>query len=145
MKLIRLPLLSSKILIHSDRRPLFNCVLKCHTISPKGEGQNLLSSYSVASTNFPASWLDNPNVCQFLILVHLPNSELHKILALYSYGRHCIERVLSQQSVHSSNGKLFGGRFGAHFYSASLDIRRMTNTFAILFTFSNDLLIMENK
>ena len=89
--------------------------------SPKGKGKKLLSSNSVAVANLPASWLDNPNVHRFLIPVHLPTNVFPKRLSLSSYGRNFPKGVLSQYSIHSSNSKLYGGRFGAHSYSSLSD------------------------
>ena len=107
----------------------------CHTIPPKGEGWKLLISYSVTGTNLPASQLANQNIFQLLIMGHLPTPDLPKRLALYSYDHNFPRGLPYQWSVHSSNGKLFGGWFGAHFYSASSDIRITTNTFSIFFNY----------
>ena len=124
---------------------MFICVLRFHTSFPKGEGQNLLSSYSVVDEKIPAYWLANPNFRHLLILEHLLTPALHKRLALFYYGKSCYEGLLSQYSVHFSNGKLFGGRFGAHYYSASPDIRRITKKLQLFSLCSDDLLRTEKK
>ena len=131
--------------IYADIRPLFTCVLRCHTRSPKVEGRNLLISYSVAGAKLPAYWLANPNVLQLLILGHLPTAALPKRLALSSHGGDFPKGIIPQQSVHSANGKLFGGRFSAHSYSALPDMRRMKKYFAIISLCSDDFLRMEKK
>ena len=105
---------------------LFTCVLRCHQRSPKGNGRSLLISNLLAGVNIPSSWLANPNVHRLLIPGHLPTPTLTKRLALSSYVRNCPEGLLYHQSTHYSNGKLFGGRFGAHQYSASPDNRIIT-------------------
>ena len=105
----------------------FACVLRYHVSSLKGEGRNLLISNSVAGANLPDIWLDNPNVHRLLIMGHLPTPSLPYNNSLYSYGRNFPKGLMSQQSIRSSNGKLFGGRFGDYLYSASIDNIIMTN------------------
>ena len=102
-------------------------MLRCHTSSPKGRGRNLLISNSVAGAKLPASWLANPNVHRLLIPVHLPTPVLPKRLSLSSYGRNFLKWILYQYPIHSSNGKLFGVRLGAQYYSDSPDNKRMKN------------------
>ena len=82
MKYIRLSILGSKTLIYSSRSLSFNFVLRWHTISPKGKGQILLSSNSVAEMYLPASRLDNQNVHRLLKPVHLPTPALPKRISL---------------------------------------------------------------
>ena len=95
--------------------------------SLKGEGKNLLSSNSVAGKNLPASRLANPNVHWMIIPVHLSTHELPNRLSLSSYCHNFLEGIISQQSIHSSNGKLFGGALGDHSYLDSPDNIIMTN------------------
>ena len=47
MNIIIIIILGSKTVIYAARRPSFTCVLRCHTISPKGKVQNLIRSNSV--------------------------------------------------------------------------------------------------
>ena len=60
-----------KIVIWVAKRPLFTCVMRYHTSSPKGEGRNLVSSKSVAGAKLPDSRLSNPNVHKLLNTGHL--------------------------------------------------------------------------
>ena len=64
--------------------------------SPKGKGQNLLNSNSVAGENLQNIWLSDPNVHQLLVPGHLTNSALPNSLYLYSYELNFPEGVIYQ-------------------------------------------------
>ena len=61
---------------------LFTGVLRCNTISPKGKGQNLISSNLIAGIYLPASLFTNTNVHTLLNPGHLPTTALPKRLSL---------------------------------------------------------------
>ena len=84
-----IPLLGLTVIL-SDRKLSFTCVLRCHTSSPKGEGQNLWFSKSVVGAKLRSSLLSNPNVHGLLIPGHLPITALPRRLYLSSYRTNCI-------------------------------------------------------
>ena len=130
MKLLLLTLLGSKKVIQADVRPSFTCVLMCHTSSPKGKSQNLLSSNSVAGAYPLACWLANPNVHRLLMTGKLLTPALTKRLSLI-----IIWSEFSQRAPIPIVNRIlkmvynFGGRWVAKYYSASPKYNKTTNNF----------------
>ena len=92
-------------------------MIRCHTSSPKGKGQNLISSNSVAWVYIPSIWLENPNVHRFLKQGHLATPALPKIIFLIFLWAELPRRDL----IPIVNQLLYTlyiveGRWGAHFY-----------------------------
>ena len=130
MKRLRLPLLGSTTIIQAATRPWFTYVLRCHMSSLKGKDRNLLSSNSVAGAQILACWSANPNVHWLLITVQLPTTELHKRLSIIflwvkfpqRYPIHIFNPLLKTVCV-------FGGRWGAQYYSAPPEYNKTINNF----------------
>ena len=66
MNHLRLPLLGSKTVIQTARRPLFTCVLRCHTRSLEGRRSEPIQITQQREINIPSKPLVNANVHRFL-------------------------------------------------------------------------------
>ena len=130
MKRLRLPLLGSTEVIYAARSPSFTCVQRWHTSSPKGKGQNLISSNSLGEIYFPDCWLANPNIQRLLTLGHLTTPALPKRISIIFLW----EEFSQRDTIHIVNPLLntvrsFGGRCGTHSYSDSPKIKREQITY----------------
>ena len=109
---------------------LFTFVLRCHTGSPKGKGQNPISSNSVAGVYLPAYWLDNPHIQRFLNMWHLRTPELTERLSLIFLWYELPQRdPIPIVNPIPDTVYIFRGQWGAHSYLDSLKIYKGIDCF----------------
>ena len=115
-----LHLLESKTLMYAARRPLLTCVLRCHTSSPQGEDQNLISSNSVVGVYLPAWWLANPNIHQLLNPGQLLTAALPRRFSIIFLWAELSRRdPIPIVNPLLKTVRVLEGRWGTHFYFAS--------------------------
>ena len=130
MKRLCLLLLGSKTIIQAARIQYFTCVMRCHTSSPKGKGQNLISSNSVAGAQLPDCWLDNPNVHQLLNPGQLTTPALPKRFSVIFLWAELSQRApISIINPPLKTVCIFGGRWDAHSYLDSPKNNKKTDNF----------------
>ena len=132
MKLLRLTLLRSKTVIQADIIPPFNFVLRCHTRSSKGKGLHLIRYNSLSGTYIPACWLAGPNVHRLLDPGQLITHVLPKSLSVTLLWAKIPQRdPIPIVNPLLRTDLIFGGRWGAHFYSDSPKITEKQIIFVI--------------
>ena len=120
MNRLRVPLLGSNTVIQADRSPSFTSVLRCYMSSPKGKGQNLISSKSVVGVYLPACWLANPKVHRFLKPGQLPTPTLPKRSSIIFLWEEFSQRApIPIFNPLLNTVRVFVGIWGAHSFQSS--------------------------
>ena len=130
MKRLHLTLLGSNTVIQAGISPSFTCVLRLHTIYPKGKGQKLINSNSVAGAQIPACWLASPNVHWLITLGQLNTPALPKRLSLiFLWAEFSLRSSIHIVTPLLNTVRIFGGRWDVHSYLSSPTYNKKTDNF----------------
>ena len=134
MNLLSLSLLVSKTVIQAAIILSFTCVLRCHSISPKGKVRNLMISNLVVGVYILAYWFSNTNVHRLLKSVQLPSYALPKRLSIiFLWAEFSIRGPIYIVNIVLYTFCIVECKWGAHSYWTSPKITRKHIAFVISF------------